>query len=209
MPIAVGIARIVLGAIFKFAVSNGKIGGLDLHVVGVILILAGVAGMVLPMLIRNRSRFSRPITRSRQDVADERSRTVVEHTDGSQTLVEHDDGAQTFVEHFDAGTAHFDGQRTPDHRQPWAGSGHSEARRTLRPGPLNQIFLSGLSGLRGCRSPPPAPPRRERVSQRRADGEAAVQAGDAQQLSDPGGGGGQPDGDAARSCPALDADQHG
>ena len=124
MSIAVGIAFIVVGAIFKFALTSGKIGGLDLHVVGVILIIAGIVGMILPMLIRNRSRFSRPISRSRQDVADERSRTVVEHTDGSQTLVEHDDGAQTFVEHFDPGVAPSDGQRPPGPRRPWAGTGH-------------------------------------------------------------------------------------
>ncbi|HMD94366.1 MAG TPA: hypothetical protein VKG80_17190 [Trebonia sp.] len=120
MPIAVGIAFIVLGAIFKFAVTGGKIGGLDLHVVGIILIIAGVVGMLLPVLIRNRSRLTRPIARNRQDVIDERSRTVVKHTDGSQTLVEHDDGAQTFVEHFDAGTAPSDGQRAPGSRHPWA-----------------------------------------------------------------------------------------
>jgi hypothetical protein len=125
MPIAVGIAFIVLGAIFKFALTGGKIGSLDLHVVGIILMLAGVIGMLLPVLIRNRSRFIRPIARNRQDVIDERSRTVVKHTDGSQTLVEHDDGAQTFVEHFDAGIASSDGQRAPGSRQPWAGSGRS------------------------------------------------------------------------------------
>jgi len=125
MSIAVGIAFIVLGAIFKFALTGGKVGGLDLHVVGVILMLAGIVGMLLPVLIRNRSRFSRPITRSRQDVADERSRTVVEHTDGSQTLVEHDDGAQTFVEHFNAGAPTADGQRTTGRRRPWADSGQS------------------------------------------------------------------------------------
>jgi hypothetical protein len=45
MPIAVGIAFIVLGAIFKFAVTGGRIGGLDLHAVGIILTLAGVIGM--------------------------------------------------------------------------------------------------------------------------------------------------------------------
>jgi len=124
MPIAVGIAFIVLGAIFKFAVTGGKIGGLDLHAVGIILMLAGVIGMLLPVLIRNRSRFARPITRNRQDVIDERSRTVVNHTDGSQTLVEHDDGAQTFVEHFDSDVASSNGQRAPGSRHPWAGSGH-------------------------------------------------------------------------------------
>lgn len=123
MSIAVGIAFIVLGAIFKFAVTGGKVGGLELHAVGIILMLAGVIGMLLPVLIRNRSRFARPLTRNRQDVIDEGSRTVVKHTDGSQTLVEHDDGAQTFVEDFDVGVTSSDGQRAPGSRHPWAGSG--------------------------------------------------------------------------------------
>jgi hypothetical protein len=118
MPIAAGIAFIVLGAILKFAVTGGKIGGLDLHAVGIILMLAGVIGMLLPVLIRNRSRLILPITRNRQDVIDERSRTVVKHNDGSQTHVEHDDGAETFVEHFDAGVASPDGQRAPGSRNP-------------------------------------------------------------------------------------------
>ncbi len=108
MSIAVGIALIVLGAIFTFAVKGGHIGDLDLHAVGVILMLAGIVGILLPMLIRNRSRFSRPTLRSRptirsrQDVMDDGTRTVLNHADGSQTLVEHEDGAQTFAEHFDA-----------------------------------------------------------------------------------------------------------
>jgi hypothetical protein len=112
MSIAAGIALIVLGSIFKFALTSGKIGGLNLQVVGVIFIIAGVVGMLLPMLKRNRSRFSRPIIRSRQDVADERSRTVVEHTDGSRTS----------VEHFDADAAADDVEQVTARRQPWAGS---------------------------------------------------------------------------------------
>ena len=111
MPIAAGIALIVLGAIFTFAVKGGHIGDLDLHAVGVILMLAGVVGIMLPMLIRNRSRFSRPTIRSRQDVMDDGTRTVVDHGDGSQTLVEHEDGAQTFAEHFDADPSLNDGRR--------------------------------------------------------------------------------------------------
>jgi hypothetical protein len=103
MSIAAGIALIVLGAILTFALKGGHIGDLDLHAVGVILMLAGVIGILLPTLIRNRSRFSRPTIRSRQDVMDDGTRTIVNHTDGSQTLVEHNDGEQTFAEHFDAG----------------------------------------------------------------------------------------------------------
>ena len=103
MSHAAGIALIVLGAILTFAVKGGHIGNLDLHAMGVILMLAGVVGILLPTLIRNRSRLSRPTIRSRQDVMDDGTRTVVNYTDGSQTLVEHEDGAQTFAEHFDAG----------------------------------------------------------------------------------------------------------
>jgi hypothetical protein len=125
MSIAAGIALIVLGAILTFALKGGHIGDLDLHAVGVILMLAGTIGILLPALIRNRSRFSRPTIRSRQDVMDDGTRTVVNHTDGSQTLVEHNDGEQTFAEHFDAGPSLKDGRRTQDSRQPRAGSGSS------------------------------------------------------------------------------------
>ena len=103
MRIPAGITLIVLGAILTFALKGGHIGNLDLHAVGVILILAGIVGMSLPILIRNRSRLSRTTIRSRRDIVDDGTRTVVNHADGSQTLVEHDDGAQTFTEPFDAG----------------------------------------------------------------------------------------------------------
>lgn len=125
MSIAAGIALIVLGAILTFALKGGHIGDLDLHAVGVILMLAGVIGILLPMLIRNRSRFSRPTIRSRQDVMDDGTRTIVNHTDGSQTLVEHNDGEQTFAEHVDARRSLKDGRRTQDSRQRRAGSGSS------------------------------------------------------------------------------------
>src|ERR1035441_1819705 len=100
MPIAAGITLVVFGAILKFALKGGHVGSLDLHVVGVILILAGIVGMLLPVLIRNRSRLHRSPTPPRHDVTDDGTRTVVNHGDGSQTLVRHDDGGQTFAEHF-------------------------------------------------------------------------------------------------------------
>ena len=102
MRIPAGITLIVLGAILTFALKGGHIGSLDLHAVGVILMLAGIVGILLPILIRNRSRLSRTTIRSRHDITDDGTRTVVNHPDGSQTLVEHEDGAQTFAEHFDA-----------------------------------------------------------------------------------------------------------
>src|ERR1700723_2115932 len=111
MSRAVAIVFIVLGAIFKFALTSGRIAGLSLQIVGVILMIAGVVGLLLPMLRRNSPRLSRPITRSRQDVADEGSRTLVAHADGSQTL----------VEHADADAAADDVQEVAGRRQPWAG----------------------------------------------------------------------------------------
>ena len=142
MRIPAGITLIVLGAILTFALKGGHIGSLDLHAVGVILMLAGIVGMLLPMLIRNRSRLSRTTIRSRRDITDDGTRTVVSHPDGSQTLVEHDDGAQTFVEHFDASPSPADpsladpsladpsladpslngGRRNHGPRRRWAGS---------------------------------------------------------------------------------------
>jgi len=101
MSIAVGIAFIVLGAIFKFALKNGHIGSLNLGVVGIILILAGIVGILLPKLMRNWSRLTRPDIHSRQGGMDDSSRTVVNHADGSQTVVDHVEGSQTVVDHDD------------------------------------------------------------------------------------------------------------
>ena len=145
MRIPAGITLIVLGAILTFALRGGHIGSLDLHAVGVILILAGIVGMLLPILIRNRSRISRTTIRSRHDIMDDGTRTVVNHADGSQTLVEHDDGAQTFAEHIDADPSLADpspaatsladpspadpslngGRKNHGPRQRWAGSAQS------------------------------------------------------------------------------------
>jgi hypothetical protein len=140
MRIPAGITLIVLGAILTFALKGGHIGSLDLHAVGVILILAGIVGMLLPILIRNRSRLSRTTIRSRHDIMDDGTRTVVNHADGSQTLVEHDDGAQTFAEHFDADPSLADpsladpslagptlngGRKNHGPRRRWAGSAQS------------------------------------------------------------------------------------
>ena len=130
MRIPAGITLIVLGAILTFALKGGHIGSLDLHAVGVILMLAGIAGMLLPMLICNRSRLSRPTIRSRHDIMDDGTRTVVNHADGSQTLVEHDDGAQTFAEHVNAGPSPAGlslngGRGNHGPRRRWAGSAQS------------------------------------------------------------------------------------
>jgi hypothetical protein len=140
MRIPAGITLIVLGAILTFALKGGHIGSLDLHAVGVILILAGIVGMLLPVLIRHRFRLSGTTIGSRHDIVKDGTRTVLNHADGSQTLVEHDDGAQTFAEHFDADPSLADpsladpslaapslngGRRHHGPRRRWAGSAPS------------------------------------------------------------------------------------
>jgi hypothetical protein len=70
MPIAGAIAVIIVGAILTFALSRGTVGGVDLRIVGVILMLGGAAGLLLPLL-RTRSRWSGSNVRSRQDVIDD------------------------------------------------------------------------------------------------------------------------------------------
>jgi hypothetical protein len=102
MPIAGGIALLVVGAILTFALT-GSIRGIDLHMAGVILMLAGALGLVLP-LVRNRSGSNRSsAVRRRPDVFD--------------------DGPQTFVEPPEHDPSLNDDRRTPDRRHPWTGKG--------------------------------------------------------------------------------------
>ncbi|MGN9837190.1 DUF6458 family protein [Nonomuraea sp. H19] len=72
MPVAVAIVVVVVGAILTFALADGSVGGFDLRIVGVILMLGGAAGLLLPLLLRTRSRRSRSSVRSRQDVIHDR-----------------------------------------------------------------------------------------------------------------------------------------
>jgi hypothetical protein len=50
----VGILIIAVGAILRFAVKAGSPLGLNVHIVGIILILAGVLGLLLPGSMRAR-----------------------------------------------------------------------------------------------------------------------------------------------------------
>jgi uncharacterized protein DUF6458 len=80
MSIGGGITILILGAILTFALT-GSVRGVDLHIVGVILMLGGALGLLLPLLIRARAggrRRPKGMTaRSRQDVIDEGSHTLV------------------------------------------------------------------------------------------------------------------------------------
>lgn len=84
MPIAGGIVLLVVGAILSFALTTGSVHGLDLHVVGVILMLAGTLGLVLPRLIGARRGPDQPEARSRQDAIDDG--TLVELPDDDLVL---------------------------------------------------------------------------------------------------------------------------
>jgi len=69
MGIGVGIFLIVVGAIITFAL-NVTVAGLNLHVVGWILMLAGVAGLVLFFYFWNRRRGPRAIVTEARSVDD-------------------------------------------------------------------------------------------------------------------------------------------
>ena len=51
MSTGAAIALIAVGAVLRFALAPGSPHGLNVHVVGVVLILAGVLGMVLSLLL--------------------------------------------------------------------------------------------------------------------------------------------------------------
>ncbi len=69
MGIGVGIFLIAVGAILTFAV-HATVAGLDLHVVGWVLMLAGVAGLALFFVLWNRRRTPRTVV-SEQRVYDD------------------------------------------------------------------------------------------------------------------------------------------
>jgi membrane protein implicated in regulation of membrane protease activity len=64
MGIGVGIFLIAVGAILTFAL-HASVAGLNLQVVGWVLMLAGVAGLVLFFYFWNRRRPSRMVTQRR------------------------------------------------------------------------------------------------------------------------------------------------
>jgi hypothetical protein len=63
------IALIVAGAVLRFALTARSPHGLNVHIVGVILILAGVLGLILPFLTRlPQNRARRPSPPGRQPI---------------------------------------------------------------------------------------------------------------------------------------------
>jgi cation transporter-like permease len=64
MGIGTSIFLLAVGAILAFAVTDA-ISGVDLTVVGYILMAAGVLGLLISMLVANRAPRDRVITRER------------------------------------------------------------------------------------------------------------------------------------------------
>lgn len=62
MGIGVGVFLVVLGAIFKFAIT-AHLSGVDLQAIGVILMIAGIAVVLLNLVFLSRRR---PTARSRE-----------------------------------------------------------------------------------------------------------------------------------------------
>jgi FtsH-binding integral membrane protein len=69
MGVGLGIFLIVVGAILTFAL-NVTVAGLDLHVIGWILMLAGLANLIFFIYVTNRRRSS-TVVRPPYDDADQ------------------------------------------------------------------------------------------------------------------------------------------
>jgi hypothetical protein len=100
MPVAGGVALFTLGAILTFALT-GSVRGIDLTILGVILMVAGACTLLLPLLglirsflngkpgprrqLRSRSGGDKPPARSRQNVIDDQRR-FAERRRGTSSL---------------------------------------------------------------------------------------------------------------------------
>ena len=62
VPLAGGVTLIIIGAILKFALTTSRPGhGLDLHLIGVIVMAAGVAVVALPLVMITDWRSDRSV----------------------------------------------------------------------------------------------------------------------------------------------------
>ena len=74
MSTGTGILLITVGAVLRFAVTPGSTGWLNVHILGVILILAGAVGLLLPRLAHARpspDRLRRWVRPNQPEVYDE------------------------------------------------------------------------------------------------------------------------------------------
>ena len=65
MGIGTSIFLLALGAILKFAVSDSQIAGIDLSTVGVILMVAGILGLLISLFLLTQSRDRGVVARDR------------------------------------------------------------------------------------------------------------------------------------------------
>ena len=70
MSIGASIFLIALGAILSFAITEGSVGPVDIYVVGIILMIAGVIGLLFSLfyasMISRRRRGDREVVRERE-----------------------------------------------------------------------------------------------------------------------------------------------
>ncbi len=69
MGIGVSIFLLALGAILAFAV-NASVSGLDINVIGIILMVCGALGLLLTMLLLNRDRSGTGVVTEERVVRD-------------------------------------------------------------------------------------------------------------------------------------------
>ena len=75
MGIGTSIFLLALGAILKFAVSDSEIAGIDIATVGVILIIAGILGLLISLFLLTQNRGTTGVVAHRDRVV-ERDRIV-------------------------------------------------------------------------------------------------------------------------------------
>ncbi|MBR7744183.1 hypothetical protein KC207_12890 [Phycicoccus sp. BSK3Z-2] len=81
MYIGLGIFLLVLGAILVFAVGSTTVAGINLYVIGIILLIGGVLAIVLSFVQQASSRRAGRVTTTRESHVDPATGTRVDRTD--------------------------------------------------------------------------------------------------------------------------------
>ncbi len=61
MSVGFSIFLIALGAILTYAITRGRLGPVEIHVVGTILMIVGAIGLVISLLWLARARHAAPV----------------------------------------------------------------------------------------------------------------------------------------------------
>ena len=81
MYIGLGIFLLVLGAILFFAVGSTAVAGINLSVIGIILMIGGVLAILLSFLMQAGTRRTGGMTTTRESHVDPDTGTRVDRTD--------------------------------------------------------------------------------------------------------------------------------